>query len=660
MVYFAIDKLHCLLSQWSATIQKDPAFLSARLENQMTRVLSVTALALLLLSTSVFSQQPAIKLDQPSPETYWNVDDVKPGMKGQGKSVVKGVKIESFDAEVIGVLRNTSPGRDLILCRLSGMNLDKTGVIQGMSGSPIYINGKLLGAVAYAWSYGKEPIAGVTPFSQMVEFASASERREIVEGKNKPARIGLANPILLDGRTINDVTIADDHREPTPTAADGMWLVPLKTPVMTTGMSPRSLAVLRDHFKDIGLVPVQGGAVSANIPADERNIKLAPGSALSVAMITGDFDMSGIGTVTHVEGKRVYGFGHPMMGLGGCDLPMMTGYTHTIFPRLTLSFKMGSPMRTVGVINADTSTCIAGWLDRVPDMLPVSSTIIREPEGKAQTFNVKVIRVRSMVGPLVHAALSNSVDMEGNFPDEMSARIKARIEIEGHDPLILDDWFSGPTLVGDRAPQLLYAPLGLMMQQLNNNAFEALRFKSVECTTEIQPIRRTADIESSELESETYAPGDTVKAVVTLRPFKGVRQRVTLEIKLPADIPEGGYTALIGDDINNTRAELRDNPHLATPTNIEHQMQMLRMQLSAKRTTLVMRVPLTGGAGVAVNGKALTNLPPSMVQMLSSSKRSNAQTILSSIVAKSETAYVIQGADSLRFQVSKNKRATGG
>jgi hypothetical protein len=537
------------------------------------------------------------------------------------------------------------------------MNLDKTGVIQGMSGSPIYVNGKLLGAVAYAWAYGKEPIAGVTPFSQMVSFAAAHERREIAQGKSKPARIGLAKPILLDGREYKDVTIADDHREPQPAAADGMWLIPLKTPVMTTGMSARSIAVLRDSFKDNGLVPMQGGGVAANIAEDERNIALAPGSALSLAMITGDFDMSGIGTVTHIEGKRVYGFGHPFMGLGDCDLPLMTGYTHTIFPRLSLSFKMGSPMRTVGVINADTSTCIAGWLDRTPDMMPLSATLLREPEGKPQTYHVKIARLRSMFGPLVQAALTNAVDMEGNFPEEMSARIKARIEIEGHEPLLLDDWFAGPMYVGDRAPQLLYAPLGLLVQQLGNNSFETLRFKSIECTTEVQPGRRTADIESSELDSDTLSPGETLKAVVTLRPFKGPRQRVALEVKLPMDMAEGSYTALIGDDVNNARAELRDNPHLANPQNLDNQFQMIRLQLNAKRTNLAMRIPLNTGAGVATGGKTLSNLPPSMVQILSSSKRTNTQTLYSALVARAGTSYVIQGADSLRFQVTKNKRA---
>jgi hypothetical protein len=625
----------------------------------MNRLLILLAFTLLLCPV-LYPQQPAPQPVLPKTVAYWNVDDVKAGMKGKGKSVVTGVKIESFDAEVIGVLKNTGPGRDLILCKLSGMNLDKTGVIQGMSGSPIYIDGKLLGAVAYAWAFGKEPIAGVTPFSQMVSFAAAYERRDVAEEKNKPARLGLARPILLDGREYKEVTISADYRDPQPAAADGIWMVPLKTPVMTTSMSPRSLAVLRDHFQTTGLVPMQGGGVSSNIADAERNIPLQAGGALCIAMITGDFDMSGIGTVTHIEGKRVYGFGHPFMGIGGCDLPLMTGYTHTIFPRLTLSFKMGSPMRTVGVINADTSTCIAGWLDRTPDMLPLSSTILREPAGKRQTFNVKIARLPGMIGPLVHSALTNSVDMEGNFPEEMSAHIKARIEIDGHEPLILDDWFAGPKFVGDRAPQMLYAPVGLIVQQLSSNPFKTLRLKSVECTTEIQPERRTADLEASELVSDTLSPGETLKAWVTLRPFKGARRRIALELKLPSDMPEGSYTASIGDDLNNARMELRDNPQLANPQNLDHLLEMLRLQLSAKRTNLVLRVPLSGGAGVAINGKTLPNLPPSMVQILSSSKRTNAQTIHAALVARTGTSWVVQGTDTLRFQVTKNKRATGG
>jgi hypothetical protein len=256
----------------------------------------------------------------------------------------------------------------------------------------------------------------------------------------------------------------------------------------------------------------------------------------------------------------------------------------------------------------------------------------------------------------VHMSLTNSVDMEGNFPDEMSARVKAKIDIEGHEPLIMDDWFAGNAFVGERAPQLLFAPLGLLVQQLQTNAFDNLRIKSIECTTEVRSERRVADIETTELDSDSYAPGDSVKAIVTLRPFKGPKQRITLELKLPADMADGQYTALIGDDLNNARAELRDQPHLGTPQTVENLFEALRLQLNAKRTNLVLRVPMSSGTGVALNGKTLPNLPPSMVQILSSSKRSNTQTILSALVARANTAWVIQGADTLRFNVSKNKK----
>src|SRR6266436_3906648 len=143
----------------------------------------------------------------PDPGSYWQVDDVRPGMKGFGRTVMHGTKVETFNAEVLGVLKNTSPGRDMILCRLSGLGLEKTGVIAGMSGSPIYLDGKLLGAVAFAWPFGKEPIAGVTPFSQMRDFVEVYERRDLAE-KQAPTRVGLHAPLSIGGMKWNAVTVS--------------------------------------------------------------------------------------------------------------------------------------------------------------------------------------------------------------------------------------------------------------------------------------------------------------------------------------------------------------------------------------------------------------------------------------------------------------------
>ncbi len=592
----------------------------------------------------------------PKPDAYWNVDDVRAGMRGSGRTVMKGTKIESFDAEVLGVLKNTSPGRDLVLCRLSGLNLDKTGVIAGMSGSPIYLDGKLLGAVAYAWPYGKEPIAGVTPFSQMHGFVEAYERRDLAE-QAPPSRIGLRTPLTIDGQTYDTVTVSESFDEVAPAGADGLWMLPLRTPLAATGFTSRSLALLREQCRSCGLVPMQGGGAGSIVADQERNTPLQPGGPLSVALVTGDFDLSGIGTVTHIEGNRVYGWGHPFFGLGTCEFPLMTGYIHTIYPRQSVSFKMGSPLRTVGVINADVSTCIAGWLDRKPDLIPVRIGVSRSPGESPKTFNVQVVRQRSLLPALLFASLSNSVDMEGELPEEMTAELQARIEVEGHEPVTIKDTFAGPGYGAGRAPQALFNQISALVSLLQTNSYKPIRINRIDCETRITPGRRTAEIEAIELDSDTYSPGQTVKATVFLRPYKGLRQRLALNLELPADLPEGNYTAAVCDDLTNARHELRDNPTLSNPHSLEQVLASLKVQTGAKRTNLVLRV-VVPSVGVALRGKALPHLPPSMVQILSGSRRTGAQPMSGALVARQGTSWVVQGSESARFTVAKHKKVS--
>jgi hypothetical protein len=615
---------------------------------------SLTLIPLIGLALALVPSAPAARADV-TRESCWDVDDVRAGMKGYGLTVIKGTKIERFGAEVLGVMKNTSPGRDLVLCRLSGLDLDKTGVIAGMSGSPVYLDGKLLGAVAYAWAFGKEPIAGVTPFDQMHRYVEAYEKRDIAEQEG-PARVGLSNPVRLGGKEYNAATVSHDFNDPQPTMGDGLWLVPLRTPIAATGFTPHSLSLLRDCFRGTGLVPMQGGAVTAKVAEETKDLRIEPGGALSVALVMGDFDLSGIGTVTHVEGKRVYGWGHPFFGLGACDFPLMTGYVHTICPRQSISFKMGSPVRTVGVINADVSTCIAGWLGREPDLLPMRMKVSRERGGRAKTFNVKVVRQRSMIAPLVFTSLTNSVDMEGELPEELTAELKATIHVEGHAPVVIHDTFSGSSYSGGRAPQALYGQVSSVVTLLTYNTYRPVRIQKIECETRIRGGRRTADVEAVELASERYAPGETLKATVFLRPHKGARQRVPVELKLPADLPEGPYTATVCDDLMNARHQMRDDPTLSSPESLEQVFEALRVQTEAKRTHLALRVPV-GAAGVAINGKALPQLPGSMVQILSTARRTGAQPMGGALVARRPTPWVVQGNDSVRFTVTKNKRA---
>jgi hypothetical protein len=544
----------------------------------------------------------------------------------------------------------------MVLCRLSGLNLEKTGVIAGMSGSPIYIDGKLLGAVAYAWAFGKEPIAGVTPFSQMHGYVEAYERRDLIDHP-KPARVGLRSPVTVDGLKFDTVTVSENWDAPESTVADGLWLVPLRTPVATTGFTAHSLSLLRDRFRSAGLLPMQGGGAPAKVLDEEKNTPLVPGGPLAVAMVTGDFDMSGIGTVTHIEGNRVYGWGHPFMGLGTCEFPLMTGYIHAIYPRQSVSFKLGSPLRTVGIINADVSTAIAGWLGRKPEMLPVRMSVSRELEGTSKTFNVEIVRQRSMLASLVYAVLTNSVDMEGELPEELTAEMQARIEVEGHDPILIKDTFSGSSYSGGRAPMALYNQIAGVVNLMTYNTYKPVRIDRIECETHISPGRRTADIEAIELDSETLSPGETLKATLFIRPYKGARQRLPVSLKLPADLPEGNYTAIVCDDLTNARFELRDNPNLTNPQNLQQVFEALRVHTAAKRTNIVVRVPINA-VGVALSGKSLPNLPPSMVQILGNSRRTGAQTMGGALVSRKATDWVLQGSETLHFTVTKHKKIT--
>ncbi len=590
----------------------------------------------------------------PKPENYWQVDDVRAGMKGHGRTVMKGTKIETFDAEVLGVLKNTSPGRDMVLCRLSGLNLEKTGVIAGMSGSPIYIDGKLLGAVAYAWAFGKEPIAGVTPFSQMHSYVEAYERRDLAE-TSRPKRIGLNRPLTIGGTAFDAVTVSQGFDTPQPAAADSLWMVPLRTPLMASGFTAHSLKLLQSRFGNSGWLPMQGGGATSKIVDAEKDAPLLPGSPMSVALIRGDFDLSGIGTVTHIEGDRVYGFGHPFFGLGTCEFPLSTGYIHTIYPRQSISFKMGSPIRPVGVINADVSTCVAGWLNRKADMLPVRMTVLRAPDDAAKTFQVEIVRQRALLSALVYSALTNSVDMEGDLPEELTAELKARIEVEGRPPVTIEDTFSGASYSGGRAPQALYSQISGVVGMLTYNTYKPVRINRIECETRILSGRRTAEIEAVELASDTLAPGDTLKATVFLRPYKGLRQRVPVRLKLPADMPEGKYTATVCDDLARARQHLRDNPQLSSPQSLDNIFKALKVQTGIKRTNLVLRVPINA-VGVVLDNKTLPNLPPSMVQILGGSRRTGAQTMGGALVSRLATDWVVQGSESVSFTVAKNKK----
>lgn len=594
---------------------------------------------------------------EPSPKTYWEVDDVRPGMKGTGKTVMVGTRLDEFGAEVLGVMRDVSPGRDMVLCRLTGCNLEHSGVIQGMSGSPITIDGKLLGAVAYAWEFGKDPIAGVTPFSQMVRYVRSSDRRIAAEskepGKRADASAGWGGSPIIEGLAGDDGP-APPGFGPLPVSggsAGGMR--PIATPMAATGFTTRSLALLEERFRPLGMAPMAGGAASKQVVKDEGDKPLVPGAPLSIAMVTGDFDLSGIGTVTHVEGDRVYGFGHPMFSLGACDFPLMTGYIHTVYPRASVSMKMGSPLKIVGVLDTDVSTCVAGRIGPKPDMLPVSVRVKTGRYSDPHTYNVRVVREPNMLASLLLAVLTNAIDTEGNLPEELTAKVKATVRLKGHDPIEVDDVLSGPRYTGPMGPAAMFVPIASLVNIMVRNPLGKVRVEAIDCDVEIAPGRSLAAVESVRLVSDRLEPGQTLKAEVTVKPFKGDRQVVPVSLALPAGLPEGSYEANLCDAANSIRRRLRNEPALVEPRDLDSLLALLRLQTVPRRTSLYLHVALPD-RGLAVEGQSLPNLPGSARAVFSTARQTQDPPVRTDLVRAVDTPWVVEGVQSLKFTVVKD------
>jgi hypothetical protein len=605
----------------------------------------------------VFSATTARADDEQPVKGYWAVEDVKEGMKGYGKTVLHGTDIVKFDVEVLGVQRNSSPGRDTILVRLSGCKLEHTGIIAGMSGSPVYIEGKLLGAVAFAWPFGKEPIAGVTPFSQMVGYAGSLRTDYLADVQGARPASTMPNLKLLE----QDFTPPSVLNRAAPALAGAgssssvLGMSRITMPVIVSGFQPRTLAALGEQLEPLDMIPVMGGGVPADVLAEAANKPLEPGSPLVIPMVTGDFDISGVGTVTHIEGDRVYGFGHPMMSLGKCEFPLMSGYIHVVYPRQTVSFKMGSPLKTLGVIDTDVSTCVAGRLGARPRLVPMEVTIKRPGRATPHHYKVEIVPQKELFASMVFNVLVGAIDTEGNLPDELTMAVNTTIHVKGRKPIEINNVYAGDQFAGAFAPVSAYSVVPQFVNALVRNPFADVEIESIRTTTEITDGRNSADITKVRLKSDVLEPGDKLVAAVELEPYRGAPQSTEISLDLPPNFPPGQYIAAVTDATNSVRSDLRNQPHLLQPQDLDQLFRVLELQVAERRTNLYLRV-MTRELGVALEGQAMPNLPLSMANILMSRRRTGAVPIRSELVAKTDTPFVLSGLQVFQFQVVPDKK----
>lgn len=565
----------------------------------------------------IFLQGEGFALDKTK---FMPVEELVPGMKGIGKTVFSGDKPEEFQVEILGVLEKVWPQRNLILAKLSGGPLEKTGVISGMSGSPIYIEGKLIGALAYSWAFSKEPIALLTPIEDMLK----------IEGEK--GKGGVTVPLK-------------EYR--------GRKLRTLPTPLVFSGLDSRVIAEMEPLFASFELFPVQGGSRGEkNSPS-----KLEPGSALAVQLVRGDVDISAIGTVTHIEGKKIFAFGHPFLFYGKVDFPLTSGYVHSLFPSHYLSFKISSSMgKPLGRIKQDRRSGIFGEIGEAPQLLPLKVRIdtpaLRGREGKKKTreYNFEIVRHRLLTPVFLRLLALNSLLVSQSQIEDSTMKIRSEIYLRGYPPLIKEDIFSSPL-----TPLLLASSFGEPLEELSLNPFEKVEFDKIFLKIEVEKGLRTARISGVRVDKEKVKPGEEVKVSVFLKPYG--RETIIKERKivLPLSLSGSKVSLHIADALANARWEMKAYaPSKFIPKNLSQMLDLLREEKKNSDVILTLTIPQSG---LVIEGKELL-LPPSfLLSVLTNSGKEEGviditkDTILLKTVIPTE--FVVAGEHLLTLDIEK-------
>jgi hypothetical protein len=554
------------------------------------------------------------------------IGEVKPGMQGVGRTVFEGAELSDFKVHIIGVLRNIQgPKRDLILARLEGGPLAKTGVAAGMSGSPVYVDGRLIGAVSYSiGSFPTEAIAGITPINEMKDAAAMRAPR----GGEVATRLAAAIELPITPESLA-AALRQSYARLAPFAARGAdvqsigvpqaegshlatMLRPIATPLLMSGLEPETVSLLTSIFKDAGFTPTVGGAAGGRASAEELaalNGPLREGDAIGVSLVGGDIEMGATGTVTHIDGNQVYGFGHPFFNLGPSELPMTRAYVYAMLPSLMSSFKISSMGDVIGTLRQDRATAIAGTLGKGPATVPMTVTLrsTRGGETTSRTFKFQVGTDQTFTPLLSYVTLFNTLSSYERGFGTATFALKGAAKVKGHADVTFEDIFAGdaPTLAASTS---IGGPLTMLLA----NDREKVTIESLDFTIDASEIPLQATIERVWIDELRPRAGRTVPVKVLTRSYRGEEKISTIDVAIPANV-SGPLSVLVTDGRQLNAIEQREMRRTVQPQSVA---QMIRVLNQTRRNNRIYVRLLTGAPGAVVNGEALTALPPSVLSVL--------------------------------------------
>jgi hypothetical protein len=467
------------------------------------------------LSARVFAATP-----------FFPLRDVRPGLKGIGKTVFAGSTVTEFQVEILGVLENSAPKQSIILARLSGGPLDRVGVLQGMSGSPVYIDGKLLGAVALGFPFSKEAIAGIQPIEQML-------------GSGAPAASASAKPVRYGTWAASWKQRFQPQIEPSD--ARKPEIQNISTPLGLGGITEAAIRAFSAPLRRMGFEPLQG--FSGGAPTTTRYIgKIEPGSMISVQLMTGDLNVSADGTVTYIDGKKVYAFGHRFLASGSTDLPFARAEVLTLLPSLNASFKISAARELVGSITNDGSTAVSGEIGRPAQMIPMQVEV-RGNSGTHQ-YNINLVSDRLFTPFFAQMALYSVLDSTERTAGASTLRVSAQIDFGGGIPSLKEDnIFAADSNAALQATFNLVTPLSFVLQ----SGLPALTPKRMNFVFDSTEKKRQLDIQDVWLSRHEARPGETVAITCQLAGEDGLEIKKTARYQVPVGAATGHLFFTVSD-----------------------------------------------------------------------------------------------------------------
>lgn len=460
--------------------------------------------------------------------------DLRPGTIATGRTVFQGDRIEEFRVEILGVLENAGPRQSIILGRLSGPTIERTGVMQGMSGSPVYVDGKLLGAVAMAFPFSKEPIAGIRPIEEMLRAALGPS----VTTPRPPSLQALRLDEALPARA--SVRVGDSQ------------LVPIATPVSFGGFTVGTLTQFAPQLRTLGLEPRQGmngGGAPRTSSSDPS--RLQPGSMISVQLMSGDFSVGADGTVTHVEGNRVYGFGHPFLSVGDTEFPFARAEVIALLPNVSTSFKISTAREWMGTILEDRSAAIAGEIGRRATTIPLALDVTGRGLPPSQ-YRIEVVHHRLLTPFLVQMAVYSALDTTQRTLGAGTIRLRGEVNFaDNTPPLQLDNAFASDFNAPIQAATAAAIPLSYVLQ----SGFDSLKVRDIRLSLAADTRERVYQIDQVYASRRQVRPGDAVQVTAVFLGVDGHEESRTVPFTVPVGAPLGPLNITVADAVSSNVAD---------------------------------------------------------------------------------------------------------